>query len=102
MERLKINQFYCAPTALRLLLKYGDEYVKKYDRSSLTTLGSGENEQTKFYVYLKSRHLLVFCGRKTEPFAGNFFFFSVILAKTIEVTLCYFFLLFFFPQKNNS
>ncbi|KAH0622842.1 hypothetical protein JD844_025572 [Phrynosoma platyrhinos] len=40
VERLKINQFYCAPTALRLLLKYGDEYVKKYDRSSLTTLGS--------------------------------------------------------------
>ncbi|XP_061481616.1 acetyl-coenzyme A synthetase 2-like, mitochondrial isoform X2 [Rhineura floridana] len=40
VERLKINQFYCAPTALRLLLKYGDEFVKKYDRSSLTTLGS--------------------------------------------------------------
>ncbi|XP_042301287.1 acetyl-coenzyme A synthetase 2-like, mitochondrial isoform X2 [Sceloporus undulatus] len=40
VERLKINQFYCAPTALRLLLKYGDEYVKKYDRSSLTILGS--------------------------------------------------------------
>ncbi|XP_025027595.1 acetyl-coenzyme A synthetase 2-like, mitochondrial isoform X2 [Python bivittatus] len=40
VERLKINQFYCAPTALRLLLKYGNEYVKKYDRSSLTTLGS--------------------------------------------------------------
>ncbi|KAM3854552.1 acetyl-coenzyme A synthetase 2-like, mitochondrial isoform 1-T1 [Vipera latastei] len=40
VERLKINQFYCAPTALRLLLKYGDEYVKKYDRTSLTTLGS--------------------------------------------------------------
>ncbi|XP_054853614.1 acetyl-coenzyme A synthetase 2-like, mitochondrial [Eublepharis macularius] len=40
VQRLKINQFYCAPTALRLLLKYGDEFVKKYDRSSLTTLGS--------------------------------------------------------------
>ncbi|XP_072844228.2 acetyl-coenzyme A synthetase 2-like, mitochondrial [Pogona vitticeps] len=40
VQRLKINQFYCAPTALRLLLKYGDEYVKKYNRSSLTTLGS--------------------------------------------------------------
>ncbi|XP_053239525.1 acetyl-coenzyme A synthetase 2-like, mitochondrial isoform X1 [Podarcis raffonei] len=40
VERLKINQFYCAPTALRLLLKHGDEFVKQYDRSSLTTLGS--------------------------------------------------------------
>ncbi|KAE8601283.1 hypothetical protein XENTR_v10013614 [Xenopus tropicalis] len=40
IERLRINQFYGAPTAIRLLLKYGDEWVKKYDRSSLKTLGS--------------------------------------------------------------
>ncbi|XP_053315169.1 acetyl-coenzyme A synthetase 2-like, mitochondrial [Spea bombifrons] len=40
VERLKISQFYGAPTAIRLLLKYGDEWVKKYDRSSLKTLGS--------------------------------------------------------------
>ena len=40
VQRLKINQFYGAPTAIRLLLKYGDEWVKKYDRSSLKTLGS--------------------------------------------------------------
>ena len=42
VQRLKINQFYGAPTAVRLLLKYGDAWVKKYDRSSLRTLGSGE------------------------------------------------------------
>lgn len=41
VQRLKINQFYGAPTAIRLLLKYGDEWVRKYDRSSLKTLGSG-------------------------------------------------------------
>lgn len=41
VERLKINQFYAAPTALRLLLKYEDEWVKKYNRSSLRTLGTG-------------------------------------------------------------
>ncbi|XP_060789243.1 acetyl-coenzyme A synthetase 2-like, mitochondrial isoform X2 [Neoarius graeffei] len=40
VERLKINQFYAAPTALRLLLKYEESWVKKYDRSSLRTLGS--------------------------------------------------------------
>ncbi|KAG8548323.1 hypothetical protein GDO81_025761 [Engystomops pustulosus] len=40
VERLRINQFYGAPTAIRLLLKYGDEWVKKYDRSSLKLLGS--------------------------------------------------------------
>ncbi|PIK49635.1 putative acetyl-coenzyme A synthetase 2-like, mitochondrial [Apostichopus japonicus] len=39
VERLKVNQIYLAPTALRLLLKSGDTFVKKYDRSSLRTLG---------------------------------------------------------------
>lgn len=41
VQRLKINQFYGAPTAIRLLLKYGDQWVQKYDRSTLKTLGSG-------------------------------------------------------------
>ena len=41
VERLKINQFYGAPTAIRLLLKYGNRIVKKHDRSSLKVLGSG-------------------------------------------------------------
>ncbi|XP_048455988.1 acetyl-coenzyme A synthetase 2-like, mitochondrial [Rhincodon typus] len=40
VERLKINQFYGAPTAIRLLLKYGDSWVKSHDRSSLKTLGT--------------------------------------------------------------
>lgn len=40
VERLKINQLYLAPTAIRLLIKYGDEWVKKHDRSSLKCLGS--------------------------------------------------------------
>ncbi|XP_036274363.1 acetyl-coenzyme A synthetase 2-like, mitochondrial isoform X1 [Pipistrellus kuhlii] len=40
VERLGINQFYGAPTAIRLLIKHGDSWVKKYDRSSLRTLGS--------------------------------------------------------------
>ncbi|XP_071834957.1 acetyl-coenzyme A synthetase 2-like, mitochondrial isoform X3 [Apostichopus japonicus] len=39
VERFKVNQIYLAPTALRLLLKSGDTFVKKYDRSSLRTLG---------------------------------------------------------------
>lgn len=40
VERLKINQFYTAPTALRAIQRMGDEYVKKYDRSSLRVLGT--------------------------------------------------------------
>ena len=40
VQRLKINQFYAAPTALRLLLRYHNEHVTKYDKSSLKLLGS--------------------------------------------------------------
>lgn len=51
VQRLKINQFYGAPTAIRLLLKYGDEWVRKYDRSTLKTLGSGEGgKRTAFII----------------------------------------------------
>ncbi|CAH3040949.1 unnamed protein product [Porites lobata] len=40
VERLRVNQFYGAPTALRLLLKSSNSYVTKYDRSSLKLLGT--------------------------------------------------------------
>ena len=29
VERLKINQFYTAPTAIRMLIKSGPDFVKK-------------------------------------------------------------------------
>lgn len=40
VERLKINQFYTSPTAIRLLYGHSDEYVEKYDLSSLKVLGT--------------------------------------------------------------
>lgn len=40
VERLKINQFYTAPTAIRLLIRYSNEHVTKYKRTSLKLLGS--------------------------------------------------------------
>ncbi|BFZ12264.1 hypothetical protein BsWGS_15303 [Bradybaena similaris] len=39
VERLKLTHIYLAPTSLRMLLKAGDSYVTKYDRSSLRKLG---------------------------------------------------------------
>ena len=42
VERLKIKQFYTAPTAIRLLLKCGDHYVHQYNRDTLRVLGCGE------------------------------------------------------------
>ena len=40
VEKHKVNQFYTAPTAVRALMKSGDAYVEKYDKSSLRILGS--------------------------------------------------------------
>jgi len=39
-EKLKVNQFYTAPTAIRALMAHGSEYVDKYDLSSLKVLGT--------------------------------------------------------------
>ncbi len=40
VERLKINQFYTAPTAIRAIQREGNGFVTKYDRSSLRILGT--------------------------------------------------------------
>ena len=40
VEEYKINQFYTAPTAIRVLHKTGEEEPKKYDLSSLKVLGT--------------------------------------------------------------
>lgn len=40
VQRHKITQFYTAPTAIRAVQKFGDDFVKKYDLSSLRVLGS--------------------------------------------------------------
>uniref|UniRef100_A0A7S1V5C6 Acetyl-coenzyme A synthetase n=1 Tax=Grammatophora oceanica TaxID=210454 RepID=A0A7S1V5C6_9STRA len=40
IQRHKITQFYTAPTAIRLLMSFGDEIPSKYDLSSLKVLGS--------------------------------------------------------------
>tara|TARA_B110001452_G_scaffold8431_1_gene7399 strand:+ start:237 stop:2114 length:1878 start_codon:yes stop_codon:yes gene_type:complete len=40
VQRHRINSFYTAPTAIRALMKFGTDPVKKYDRSSLRVLGS--------------------------------------------------------------
>lgn len=40
VERHKINIFYTAPTAIRALMKFGEDVVRKFDRSSLRVLGS--------------------------------------------------------------
>ncbi|MFX1357058.1 MAG: acetate--CoA ligase [Promethearchaeota archaeon] len=40
VERHKVTHFYTAPTAIRALMRYGDDPVKKHDLSSLKVLGT--------------------------------------------------------------
>jgi acetyl-CoA synthetase len=40
VEKFKVTQFYTAPTAIRSLIRLGEEWPNKYDMSSLKTLGS--------------------------------------------------------------
>ncbi|MCB9281998.1 MAG: acetate--CoA ligase [Lewinellaceae bacterium] len=40
VEKLKVNQFYTAPTAIRALMAFGDDPVNKYDLSSIKLLGT--------------------------------------------------------------
>ncbi len=39
-DKHKVNQFYTAPTAIRALMARGDEWVEKYDLSTLKVIGS--------------------------------------------------------------
>ncbi len=39
-EKYKVNQFYTAPTAIRALMGQGNEWVEKYDLSSIKVLGT--------------------------------------------------------------
>ncbi|MFN4212695.1 MAG: AMP-binding protein [Microgenomates group bacterium] len=40
IEKYKVTKFYTAPTAIRAAMRYGEEWPKKYDLSSLKILGS--------------------------------------------------------------
>ncbi len=40
VEKHDVNQFYTAPTAIRALMRHGDEYVEQADLSSLRLLGT--------------------------------------------------------------
>ena len=40
VERHRVNIFYTAPTAIRTIARESDEFIRRYDRSSLRILGS--------------------------------------------------------------
>ena len=51
-EKYRVNQFYTAPTAIRALKRFGNEFVTKYDLSSLRVLGTvGEPINPEAWVW---------------------------------------------------
>ena len=40
MEKYKVSKFYTAPTAIRALMKFGEDFSTKYDMSKLKVLGT--------------------------------------------------------------
>jgi len=40
IEKYKVTIFYTSPTAIRMFMRYGEEWLKKHDLSSLAILGS--------------------------------------------------------------
>ncbi|MCB0548546.1 MAG: acetate--CoA ligase [Phaeodactylibacter sp.] len=55
-DKLKVNQFYTAPTAIRALMAQGDQWVENYNLSSIKVLGTvGEpiNEEAWEWYYHK-------------------------------------------------
>ena len=56
IEKFKVSVFYTSPTAIRMFMKFGEKWVKKYDLSSLRLLGSvGEpiNPEAWIWYYEK-------------------------------------------------
>jgi acetyl-CoA synthetase len=56
VEKFKVNSFYTAPTAIRALIRLGDEWPAKYDLSSLRTLGTvGEPINPEAWMWYHKR-----------------------------------------------
>jgi acetyl-CoA synthetase len=54
IDKYKVTQLYCAPTAIRTLMKWGAQIPAKYDLSSLKVIGSvGEPINPEAYVWYR-------------------------------------------------
>jgi acetyl-CoA synthetase len=63
VEKFKVNSFYTAPTAIRALIRLGDEWPAKHDLSSLRVLGTvGEPINPEAWMWYH-RHI----GRERCP-----------------------------------
>jgi acetyl-CoA synthetase len=55
IERYKVTQLYTAPTSIRTFMKWGDEYPKRHDLSSLRIIGTvGEPINPEAWMWYRS------------------------------------------------
>jgi acetyl-CoA synthetase len=55
IEKYKVNVFYTAPTAIRTFIKWGEQYPKRHDLSSLRLLGSvGEPINPEAWIWYRN------------------------------------------------
>ncbi len=55
IEKYKVSILYCAPTAIRTFMKWGEEHPAKFDLSSLRLLGSvGEPINPEAYIWYRT------------------------------------------------
>ena len=67
VEKFKVTAFYTAPTAIRSLIRLGEEWPNKYDLSSIRTLGSvGEPINPEAWMWY---HRVI--GKETMPHRGH-------------------------------
>ena len=67
VEKFKVNSFYTAPTAIRALIRLGDEWPNKYDLSSLRVLGTvGEPINPEAWMWYH-KHI----GQRALPHRGH-------------------------------
>ncbi|MHA1862500.1 MAG: acetate--CoA ligase [Candidatus Thorarchaeota archaeon] len=68
VEHWKVTQFYTAPTAIRALMRYGDDPVLKHDLSSLNLLGTvGEPINPEAWIWY---HEMI--GKKNCPIVDTY------------------------------
>uniref|UniRef100_A0A669BN65 acetate--CoA ligase n=1 Tax=Oreochromis niloticus TaxID=8128 RepID=A0A669BN65_ORENI len=93
IEKYKVTKFYTAPTAIRLLMKYGREPLQKYDLSSLRILGTvgepinPEAWQWYYKVVGQSRCPIVDTFWQTETVRNKQLTIEVLLGSRTQVYL---------------
>src|SRR4029450_11312358 len=54
IQKYKVSILYCAPTAIRTFMKWGDEFPAKFDLSTLRILGTvGEPINAEAYIWYR-------------------------------------------------